>query len=78
MTISEMHSMFRTIGQMKGMQNIRGILPEEIDDYLNAAIIGFCREVLASGSATQYPDKVSQRDVNNFTGCKYYDTYKQC
>lgn len=62
MTISEMHSMFRTIGQMKGMQNIRGILPEEIDDYLNAAIIGFCREVLASGSATQYPDKVSQRD----------------
>ena len=62
MTISEMHSMFRTIGQMKGMQNIRGILPEEIDDYLNAAIIGFCREVLASGSATQYPDKLSQRD----------------
>lgn len=62
MTISEMHSMFRTIGQMKGMQNIRGILPEEIDDYLNAAIIGFCREALASGSATQYPDKVSQRD----------------
>lgn len=62
MTISEMHSMFRTIGQMKGMQNIRGILPEEIDDYLNAAIIGFCREVLASGSATQYSDKVSQRD----------------
>ena len=62
MTISEMHSMFRTIGQMKGMQNIRGILPEEIDDYLNAAIIGFCREVLAGSSATQYPDKVSQRD----------------
>lgn len=62
MTISEMHSMFRTIGQMKGMQNIRGILPEEIDDYLNAAIIGFCREALASSSATQYPDKVSQRD----------------
>lgn len=62
MTISEMHSMFRTIGQMKGMQNIRGILPEEIDDYLNAAIIGFCRETLASGSATQYPDKISQRD----------------
>ena len=62
MTISEMHSMFRTIGQMKGMQNIRGILPEEIDDYLNAAIIGFCREALVNGSATQYSDKVSQRD----------------
>jgi len=46
MTISEMHSMFRTIGQQKGMQHIRAILPEEIDDYLNAAIIEFSREVV--------------------------------
>ena len=38
MTISEMHSMFRTLGQQKGMQHVRGILPEEIDDYLNSSI----------------------------------------
>lgn len=62
MTISEMHSMFRTLGQMKGMQHVRAILPEEIDDYLNSSIIEFCREKLAAGSATQYPDKVSFRD----------------
>lgn len=62
MTISDMHSMFRTLGQQKGMQHIRAILPEEIDDYLNGAIIDFCREVLAIGSKTQYPDKRSLRD----------------
>lgn len=62
MTISEMHSMFRTLGQQKGMQHVRAILPEEIDDYLNASIIEFCREVLAAGPITQYPDKVSIRD----------------
>ena len=62
MTISEMHSMFRTLGQMKGMQHVRAILPEEIDDYLNSSIIEFCKEKLAAGSATQYPDKVSFRD----------------
>ena len=46
MTISEMHIMFRTIGQQKGMQLVRAILPEEIDDYLNAAIIEFVRTVV--------------------------------
>lgn len=62
MTISEMHSMFRTLGQQKGMQHNRGILPAEIDDYLNAAIISFCRETLAANSSVQYPDKRSMRD----------------
>lgn len=62
MTISEMHSMFRTLGQQKGMQHGRAILPEEIDDYLNASIITFCKEALASGTLVRYPDKLSQRD----------------
>lgn len=62
MTISEMHTLFRTFGQQKGMQHNRAILPEEIDDYLNAAIIDFCRETLAANSSTQYADKRSLRD----------------
>lgn len=62
MTISEMHSMFRTLGQQKGMQLVRAILPEEIDEFINGAIIDFCREVLLLNSSTKYPDKVSQRN----------------
>lgn len=38
MTISEMHSAFRTIGQQMGLQLVRGILPESIDVFLNDVI----------------------------------------
>lgn len=38
MNIQKMHETFRTIGQQKGMQLIRAILPEEIDVYINDAI----------------------------------------
>ena len=33
MTIKEMHR-FRTIGQAKGLQLVRAVLPESIDDIL--------------------------------------------
>ena len=41
-----MHNAFRTFGQAMGLQLVRGILPESIDVYLNAAIIEKCRSIL--------------------------------
>ena len=38
MTISEMHIMFRQYAQRMGMQNVRAIVPEQIDVLLNVAI----------------------------------------
>lgn len=46
MNIIEMHNTFRTFGQAMGLQLVRGILPESIDVYLNAAIIEKCRSIL--------------------------------
>lgn len=38
MTIPEMHIMFRQLAQQMGMQNVRAIIPEQIDTLLNASI----------------------------------------
>jgi hypothetical protein len=38
MTIQEMHEMFRQYSQQMGMQNIRAILPEQIDLLINNSI----------------------------------------
>lgn len=62
MTISEMHHLFRVIGQAKGLQLVRAILPESIDDYLNAAIMEKCRSVLIQNTSTAFPDKITNRD----------------
>lgn len=37
MTIAEMHSWFRQYAQQMGMQNVRAILPEQIDNLINTA-----------------------------------------
>lgn len=39
MNIQEMHNTFRTLGQKVGLQQVRAILPESIDVYLNDSII---------------------------------------
>ena len=39
MDIFEMHVLFRTLGQQQGLQQVRGILSETIDEYLNEAIV---------------------------------------
>ena len=39
MNTSEMHVMFRQYAQQMGMQNVRAILPEQIDLLLNTAVI---------------------------------------
>lgn len=62
MTISEMHHLFRTIGQAKGLQLVRAVLPESVDDYLNSAIMEKCRSVIIQNTSTAFPDKITVRD----------------
>lgn len=59
MDISQMHEEFRTIGQQVGIQNIRGILPESIDIFLNAAIVDKLRSILMENARTAFPNRVS-------------------
>lgn len=49
MDIKKMHEVFRTLGQQKGMQLVRAILPEEIDVYLNDAIAEKTRAEIRKG-----------------------------
>lgn len=46
-----MHQVFRVFAQQVGLQNVRGILPESIDIFLNQAIEQFVQEVIAKESA---------------------------
>lgn len=62
MTINEMHKRFRTIGQVKGLQSVRAVLPESIDEYLNAAIIEKCRSILIQNTSTQVQGKITNKD----------------
>ncbi len=50
MNIQEMHQVFRTIAQQVGMQNVRGILPESIDIFLNDVIEQYVQSVIAKES----------------------------
>lgn len=62
MTIREMHKRFRTIGQAKGLQLVRAVLPESIDEYLNAAMIEKCRSVILNNTSTQIQGKLTNSD----------------
>lgn len=46
MDISEMHKMFRQYAQQIGMQNVRGILPEQIDLLINNSISDTINQVI--------------------------------
>lgn len=46
MDISEMHQMFRQYGQQMGMQNVRAILPEQIDLIINNSISDTINQVI--------------------------------
>ena len=46
-----MHNEFRTFGQVMGLQLVRGILPESIDVYLNAAINETVRNIISKNVA---------------------------
>lgn len=47
MTIAEMHQMFRNYAQQMGMQNVRAILPSQIDLLLNNSISDTINQVIA-------------------------------
>lgn len=57
-----MHQTFRVLGQQMGMQLVRAILPEEIDVYLNTAIVEKVREHILSNAVTAFQDRVSVQD----------------
>lgn len=46
MDISEMHNMFRQYAQQMGMQNVRAILPEQIDLLINNSISDTINQVI--------------------------------
>lgn len=46
MDISEMHQMFRQYTQQMGMQNVRAILPEQIDLFINNSISDTINQVI--------------------------------
>lgn len=52
MTIAEMHVWFRQYAQQMGMQNVRAILPEQIDNLINTAIKDTIDEVVRSNVGT--------------------------
>lgn len=52
MTISEMHVWFRQYAQQMGMQNVRAILPEQIDNLINTSIKDTIDEVIHKNVGT--------------------------
>ena len=56
MDIYAMHVLFRTLGQQQGLQLVRGILSESIDEFLNEAIIQTTRVAVLGN--TQVPKDV--------------------
>ena len=52
MTISEMHVWFRQYAQQMGMQNVRAILPEQIDNLINTATLDTVDEVINKNVGT--------------------------
>ena len=46
MNIADMHIMFRQLAQQMGIQNVRAILPEQIDLLLNTAITDVINEII--------------------------------
>lgn len=81
MTTPEMHSMFRTLGQQMGMQLIRGILPESIDVYINAAIIEKTQTELLNSVYIAQQDSINTQSmtmgaINTFRSLYRTATYK--
>lgn len=52
MTTAEMHQMFRNYAQQMGMQNVRAILPSQIDMLLNNSISDTVNQVIAQNIGT--------------------------
>ena len=48
MTIQEMHVSFREFAQQMGLQNVRGILPEQIDLLINTSISDYVNQTVGA------------------------------
>lgn len=53
MNIAEMHVWFRQFAQQMGMQNVRAILPEQIDVFINTAISDIINETISRNVDTR-------------------------
>ena len=60
MDIYAMHVLFRTLGQQQGLQQMRGILAESIDAFLNEAIIQNVRVALLNNSQPSKDSRTPQ------------------
>lgn len=71
MTIQEMHIYFRQYAQQMGMQNVRAIIPEQIDILLNTSISDIVNQLVRDNSglikdkATADLSKISQPNALN-------------
>lgn len=71
MTIQEMHVYFRQFAQQMGMQNVRAIIPEQIDILLNTSISDIVNQLVRDNSglikdkATADLSKISQPNALN-------------
>jgi hypothetical protein len=71
MTIQEMHKYFRQYAQKMGMQNVRAIIPEQIDIFLNTSISDIVNQLVRDNSglikdkATADLSKISQPNALN-------------
>lgn len=63
MSILEMHELFRVLGQRMGLQNVRGIIPEEIDTIINSAITSFIKQTIQSNATLLFDDNVLQHNT---------------
>lgn len=59
MTIQEMHELFRVLGQQMGMQKVRAIMPESIDNLLNTSIVHCVRQIITSNVTTNFGNIVA-------------------
>lgn len=62
MNIHEMHDEFVIIGQKMGMKNIRTLLPESIDTYINKAINNKIRSIIATSNNSVIQNKILLKD----------------
>lgn len=60
MDIYAMHVLFRTLGQQQGLQQVRGILPESIDEFINESIVQNVRASLLGNAQPQQDVRTPQ------------------
>ena len=67
MTVGEIITMFKVVGQTKGLDTYRFINDEDICTYIYEAIVNKVRAVVSQSSLMQYPSKANIQD-NSISG----------